>query len=358
MDRPAVDELLQRAALRELKSEWRRFNEVLFGGHMSPPLLALSPNLGTLGRWLPSRRTLELSVALVTEQPWTTVCEVLKHEMAHQFVSELLGRDHDPHGALFAKVCADRGIDPRASGLPAAADGPRHKVIERVAKLLALATSANEHEAQTAMNAAQRLMLDHNIASVAEQGTRTFVSRGLGEPSGRLEEARALIGVVLARFFFVEIIQMRVWLVREAKRATVLEVTGTPENVAMAEYVHDFLDRTASSLWSAHKKAHGIRGDRERRAYRAGVITGFMHKLTSERMTHQMRGLVWVGDPELNAHYRKRHPRIHTVRTGGSGDSDAREEGVAAGRTVVLSKGVEGGGGGGGARRALGDGRG
>lgn len=93
----------------------------------------------------------------------------------------------------------------------------------------------------------------------------------------------------------------------------------------MAEYVYAFLDWTADSLWQAHKRANGVRSDRDWRAFRAGVITGFEGKLSQERAGNAARGLVWVGDPELREHYRRRHPRLVTRTSGGYGDWDARE---------------------------------
>jgi len=358
MDVGSLTERLERAALHAVRDEWVRFNDDLFHGAMTVPAFALSFGARTLGRWIRDMRLIELDRALLFERPWTTVCEVLKHEMAHQFVSEILrAHDESAHGTAFRDVCAQRGIDAAATGVPEPEAGDsRHKVIERVAKLLALAASANEHEAHTAMNAAQRLMLEHNIASAAARGRR-FVSRELGVPTGRMEEARGLIGVVLSKHFFVQVIQVSVWRAAEGRSGSVLEVTGTPENVAMADYVYAFLDRTAESLWAEHKRKNRITRDSGRRAFRAGVISGFHVKLESERAGHAERGLIWVGDPELAAHYRRRYPRITTARGGGSGSREAREHGREAGRKIVLSRGVEGGGGGSGPRRMLGDGR-
>jgi len=337
---------LDRLALRELQTEWAIINLDLFAQRLRPVLLVLSEGTGTLGRWDHELRRLELDRALVFEQPWTLVREVLKHEMAHQFVSEVLEvHDETAHGAAFRGVCERFRIDPRAHGLPhadAAEDAPKSRVVERVAKLLALAASASEHEAQTAMNTAQRLMLEHNVAEAQRTG-RSFISRTLGEPSGRLEEARSYIGGLLMRHFFVESVELRVWMARQGRRGTVIEITGTPENVAMAEYVYTFLDRTAEALWGEHKRRQGIPGDRDRRAFRAGVIRGFRRKLESERAGHQEQGLVWVGDPALREHHRTRYPRLVHVRRGGSSGHEARRHGEAAGQTVVLHRPVEGG---------------
>ncbi|MBL8683505.1 MAG: DUF2786 domain-containing protein [Myxococcales bacterium] len=313
---------------------------------MRPPTFALIDSESALARWAHRTRTIELSRALVLGQRWTVVVEVLKHEMAHQFVDEvLLVRDETAHGPLFQKVCRERGIDARAAGLPDARHDvgvDRSVVLGRVAKLLALAQSPDEHEAQTAMKLAQKLMLEHNLSELEANVVRSYVSRELGEPMGKLEESVGLIGVVLREHFFVEVIQLRVWRPRQGSRGTVLEVTGTPENVSMAEYVYSFLHHTAEALWSQHKRAHEIKGDRDRRAYRAGVITGFLEKLRAEQRTNEEKGLVWVGDPALEKHYRARYPRISTVRTGGAGSAEARSQGHEAGRKLVLRKGVEG----------------
>ena len=55
---------------------------------------------------------------LVTEHPWTVVLEVLRHEMAHQYVDEVLGvHDETAHGPTFQAVCEARAIDGRAAGV-------------------------------------------------------------------------------------------------------------------------------------------------------------------------------------------------------------------------------------------------
>ena len=66
------------------------------------------------------------------------------------------------------------GVDARASGVPdaAPADAVEVKVVERIARLLALAESPNRHEAEAAMAAAQRLMLKHNLDAAALRALR------------------------------------------------------------------------------------------------------------------------------------------------------------------------------------------
>jgi hypothetical protein len=118
----------------------------------------------------------------------------------------------------------------------------------------------------------------------------------------------------------------------------VLEVTGRPENLAMAEYVHGFLLRAAESLWEAHKQQRGIQGNSDRRVYMAGVMRGFADKLRSERKSAEATGLVWVGDPRERRYFQRRHPRVRAQHYGNSTNSQAGQHGRAAGRELVLNR--------------------
>jgi hypothetical protein len=275
------------------------------------------------------------------------VVEVLKHEMAHQFVHEVLGRtEESAHGPAFQNLCELLGIDPSAAGMPSG-DGKSDedtRVLGRIAKLLALAESANVHEAQAAMSAAQRLMLKYNLESVADpRRAHAYGFRHLGKPTGRVTEAERLLGTILGSHFFVEVIWVPVYRAAEGKRGSVLEACGTPANLEMAAYVHAFLTHTSEQLWREHKRDKRIRGDRDRRTYLAGVMLGFLEKLNAQKVASKEQGLVWVGDSDLTDFYRKRHPRIVQVRHMGSRRTEAHHHGREAGRRIVLTKPVAGG---------------
>jgi len=272
---------------------------------------------------------------------------VLKHEMAHQFVHEVLGKtDETAHGPAFRDLCDRLGIDQSAAGMPRAeeTDDEAARVLERIAKLLALAESANVNEAQAAMSAAQRLMLKHNLESIG-QGRRphAYGFRHLGKPTGRVNEAERLLGSILGSHFFVEVIWVSVYRPSEGKHGSVLEVCGTPANLEMAAYVHAFLTHTSEQLWREHKRSKRIRGDRDRRTFLAGVMVGFLEKLNAQRVQNKEAGMVWVGDSDLEDYYRKRHPRISHIRHAGQRRTEAHHHGREAGRNIVLHKPVTGG---------------
>lgn len=335
---------LERLTLRALRDAYGELNYGFFKRRLRPPVLELSDSTACLGRWVSALRTLELSRQLVLRHDWGTVLEVMKHEMAHQFVDEVLGiSDEASHGQVFRQVCADRGIDPRASGVPSVARvAPGGSpVLERVAKLLALAESPNVHEAQAAMAAAQRLMLKHNIDSVANGAGHSYAFRHLGAPTGRVSEHERILALIVGDHFFVQAIWVPVWRPIAGKRGSVLEVCGTLENVELAEYVHGFLSETAERLWRDYKRARRIGANAERRTYLSGVMAGFRTKLDDQHRRQKREGLVWVGDGDLERYFRQRHPRVRWIRHACGQRSDAYAHGHEAGRSIVLHRSVK-----------------
>jgi hypothetical protein len=333
---------LEVALVRELRSAYAQANDVYFGGRLKPATLELVASRTTLGRWVAGTRTIEISRGLVVERPWAAVIEVLKHEMAHQYVLEVLGEsEQTAHGPAFRDACARLGIDARASGVPeVGADPGEDKVVERIARLLALAESPNRHEAEAAMAAAQRLMLKHNLDAVASRQRPNYAHAHMGKPTGRVAEHERIVAMILGKHFFVEAIWVPVYRPLEGKRGSVLEICGTRSNLAIAEYVHGFLHATAERLWQEHKQAQAIASDRDRRSFLAGVMVGFADKLARQDAASKREGLVWVADADLTSFFRRRHPHVRHVHHSGPRRSDAWAHGRAAGRQIVLHRPV------------------
>jgi hypothetical protein len=329
---------LEAALLRELRAAYDWENDARFRARLKPPVLALADVASRHGAWVRATRRLELSRTLVLERSWPEVIGVLQHEMAHQFVDEVLGEhDETAHGATFQRICEERGIDGKAAGSPVPVAGVEvDRILDRIRKLLALAGSANQNEGEIAMRRAHELMLRHNIEHAAQ---RTYEVRHLGDPHKRGSRVEADIAGLLAAFFFVKVIRIPVYLPREGKRGGVYEIAGTHANVEMASHVYAFLLATSARLWDEHRRDH--RG-RDRLSYQCGVVRGFAEKLKAERTELVGTGLVWRGDTQLDDYYHQRNPRISTrsrsVRLDG-----AHAAGREAGRSVVLHKPVHNG---------------
>ncbi|PRQ03740.1 SprT-like family protein [Enhygromyxa salina] len=341
---------LEAKLAKRLLYEWNAINYTYFKEALRQPVLRLSDTRQRLGQWHGELRSLEVSRTLVLERPWAEVVEVLKHEVAHQFVDECLAVEETAHGPAFRSVCERLGIDGRATASPVAGepdDDPATRTVARIRKLLALAQSPNQHEAEAAATAARRLMLKFNIevdqSETREPEGRRYGYRHLGRPSGRIFEHDRRLAVILTTYFFVEGLWIPVYRPLEGKRGSVFEICGLEANLIMAEHVHAFLTATAARLWSEYKRETGRSSNRDRQAFLAGVMKGFAAKLAAQSVQFQEQGLIWVPGAELGAYFRRRYPRVQTVRRGGARRNEAYSEGHRAGRDIVLSKPVESG---------------
>lgn len=334
---------LETKLVRRLFSEWENLNWSLFGNVLRAPLIQLLRAETRLGEWRSRERTLALSRHEVLSRPWVETLEILKHEMAHQFVDEILGGEPEPHGPRFRSTCASRGIDAAAvqrGERPASETRQEDRVITRVRKLLALAESSNQHEAELAASTAQRIMMKFNVdlEAHAPADANACSSLWLGAPTGRVQAHERRLACILIEFFFVQGIWISVYRPLEGKNGTVLEICGRPENLQMAEFVYAFLLRTTERLWAEHKRVHAVSSDRDRRNFLAGAMEGFASKLAEQRKDARREGLVWVGGSAAEAHLHRRYPRMTTSRHTEDRGRAGYAEGKSAGREIVLSR--------------------
>lgn len=336
----ALDNLL----LQALQQAWHSSNADFFHGVLRSPVLTLDDTRARLGQWHGGTRTLSLSRPLVRERSWRVVREVLKHEMAHQYVDEILGvRDESAHGPRFLHVCAERHIDARATGVHEEHAGSAHerdddaRVMRRVQKLLALAGSSNAHEAEAAANAAQRLMLEHNIAARG-RGPRVYASRALSAPTTRLYVHERLLSGLLGRYFFVDVVIAQAYLPERGRHGSFVEASGTNDNLAMAEWIFGFLLAAAERACRAQVDGGALSG-RDRLRFLAGFMSGVGDKLARESNKASAEGLVWIGDPDLKDYVRTQYPRLYSTRVR-TAVNEAHARGRAAGNDVVIARPV------------------
>ena len=307
---------------------------------MRPPCLLLDHATRRLGCWESQTRTLRLSADLVHGEPWQVVIEVLRHEMAHQYVDEVL-RVHDEtaHGPVFQKVCVERAIDGRAVGRPSM---PEEVVgiLRKVEGLLSLAESDNEHEAKSAMSMAHRLLRKHNICLAEHSHVDRYGFQQVSPVRGRFSAHEKILAGILGQHFFVQPIWVVAYDRERGARGRALELCGRPENLEIAAHVYGFMLKTCERLWAAHKKRHGISSNRDRRRYMQGVMMGFNDRLGGEASKCEELGLVWVGDANLDHWVGRRYPHVRAGRRTTIRTTEAWQEGRNAGRNVVWRKPV------------------
>jgi hypothetical protein len=328
-----------------LFQEWDWFNVNFLKGALRPPVIEISPHRSRLGQWSRETRTLAISAHHVEADPWVAVIETLRHEMAHQYAHEVLGAGSEAaHGKAFEHACQVLRVTSAATGSGAeSVDDPvareRQRILGRVEKLLALGESPNPHEAELAVARARQLLLEYNLSDL-DLEVRHFEARRIGSVTLRKHLYEALLANVLLEFFFVRSIWVGTYDARKDKAGKVLEIHGTATNLDMAEYVHSYVSALLPGLWERQKQAKGIRGNRRRLEFYAGVISGFNAALRRENEVLEERALVWKGDPALDTHFRWRYPRTESSSYGSGNRGESFAEGVAEGERVRIRKPV------------------
>lgn len=345
----ALHAQLRTAWTRKLVMWWQHYNTLYLQDALRLPVMRLGEGLSTLGYWQREQRTLTISQEHIARDAWLAVMDTLRHEMAHQYVDEVLQvRDEEPHGASFRSACEKLRCSPRAQARGEDLDGEEtgdDRILRLLQKVLSLANSPNENEAQAAMQKAHQLLMKYNIDLVALDQKRRFEMRNLGEVKGRHTSAELWMGSLLGRFFFVEVLWVQSYDAQRDQLGTVMQIYGTPENLDMALYVYDYLTRVLDELWRLYREDRQIKNNRERQRYFAGVLAGFYQKLESqEQNLAQSEALVWRGDVQLQAYFRYMNPHVQTRKGGGVRMTEAYQAGVQDGQNVVIHRPVERGG--------------
>ncbi|MBW2708327.1 MAG: DUF2786 domain-containing protein [Deltaproteobacteria bacterium] len=350
-----IQESLERRILHGLSCEWDTALWVLpssYEDQMQKPLFAIQDMKTQWGYWSGKNREIVMSRSLVLEHSWNAVRQVLKHEMAHQFAEEVLGACHEPpHGTRFKEACYHLRADSAASGNfrlldeRALKDSRNHedKMMVRIKKLMSLAQSRNQHEAEAAMTKAHELVDKYNIDLVRLGKDRAFVSLFLGEPMLRRFREEHRLAYLLGQFYYVCGLWVSAYVMEKGKMGRVLEISGTEKNVQIASYVYDFVNRFIEFQWREYNKNRGL--NRYRRTdFALGVLKGFEKKLNSQseqRASATGCGIVKVEDPLLKKYAAYRYPHVKTNRGKPlRQDAKVRTAGEKAGRKLVISKGI------------------
>jgi hypothetical protein len=267
--------------------------------------------------------------------------DTLRHEMAHQYVDEVLKPgDEGPHGPAFKTACRRLRCLPRPeTSLKESGQPEEERIIRVLKKILSLAGSPNEHEAQAAVQKARYLLTKYSIDLVQFDRERHFDSRCLGQVKKRRMSYELWLASILNEFFFVEVLWAESYDALRGRSGSVLEIFGTTSNLEMAEYVYHCLLDLVDRLWEAYKIKNGIRLNRERQRYMAGVLEGFYRKLQEQETTlEKTHALVWKGDPRLQTFYRYLNPRVQKRYWGGASRTRIYEDGRLEGQRVTIRR--------------------
>ena len=310
------------------------------------------------GRWNPTLREISLSDKLLRQHPWWVVLEILKHEIAHQWVHEAAGSTDSGHGPSFHQAADLLGIAPwarQATGSIDQAIGPEAresdpqtvKIINRIAKLQALAGSSNENEAFLAVQRAKELKQKY-AADLAASAAASINYKVICHRSKINPQHQVRLTSLLVEFYDVDVVYIDLYNAETTTTYKALELLGDQTSLEIAEYVYYFLWNQLPLLWKQYKKTAAPGANR--RSYYMGVLTGLRRKLREEEQRQkapgESAGLTLVSGDELTLERRsfvqKRFPRLRTDSRAGSAlrDNKGFEAGLRSGRELSLRAGI------------------
>jgi hypothetical protein len=341
-------------------------------------ILDVRPLEGRWGRWNPDGRVIEISEKLLDQTRWLPAKGIMGHETAHQIVHDLyplLAQNEPPHGPCFIRVCRRMELDPYYWRASMDFDGPGSQppcplgpdpedeelkpVLEKVKKLLALASSENTNESALALSAAERLLARYSIdMDRVERAPEDEPYRRMRIPiHGRAGLRHSLILNIMTEYFGMDAVYTWNYDPSTGEDAKEVELLGRPMNLAMGEYVWAFLNERCETLWEAYRpmaRVHGEKGLGAKNAFVNSLLRAFSDKMAEGRRNEPIkdrsgqspaskalasRGTVAERDAGLAAYKKSIYPRLSSTRHtsyASSQSPNAAGAGAKAGRELSI----------------------
>lgn len=217
---------------------------------------------------------------------------IIRHELAHYLAFLKYGHDPKPHGWTFKSFCQSVGWGEEISAATICLEDSEHSysaevsnTFRKVQKLMALATSSNQNEAEQAMIKSQQLLLKHNVEleslsyAGAEDEEKIFLKRILKQ---KKSDAKMQAIARILNTFFVSTIY------NHCQHFTYLEIVGSFVNLEIAEYVASVLQHELDRLWNQAKKQHSyLKGLVAKNSFFLGVAKGYCDKIEALKSSYQ-----------------------------------------------------------------------
>lgn len=349
-----------------LQQLYREYEEICLSHdvQLRTPIFEITDSLKIYGCWQAATGILCLSRHLILHHSWSVTLQVLKHEMAHQLCSQWHGEIGAAHGQTFQMACDRLGVLPefRRPGVVVpemvAAAVTRSELSEngrrclaKIEKLLALGRSANEHEAALAMEKANELLEKYQLHGLGEEREHRYAGVVIDRKKKKIAGYQRHICAILQEFFFVRVVLSGLYDPGRNETFKTIELFGTRENVAIAEYCCHFLENRLALLWSVNRARFRGAVRTEKNSYFLGVLRGFHLQLREQRRSrteespqpHGTGALILAEEQRLASYVGMHYPRLRKVSTKGARIyGTTYNEGMEAGRQLTLNEGVTG----------------
>lgn len=249
-------------------------------------------------------------------------------------------------------------------------------VIDRIAKLRALATSDNQHEAETAAALAEKLIQEHRLSEADLDATSARPDEPIEEDNGSLFDfgfqlpkwewsLASDLGRLYGIAFWVDQKQVKCDVYPYTKSGQCLRIVGRRSDVEILRYQYAFLsleiERLTQAWASSHKFARG-EARTMMNSYRLGAVKGVIDAMREasatamgeSQATGSSAAMVLVDRYKLSTQFMNAK---HNLRSRGGSksnlDYNAYGEGKSAGGRIHQGAALSGGG----SHRVLGSGK-
>lgn len=204
------------------------------------------------------------------------------------------------------------------------------KIVDRIRKLFALATSPNEAEAALAMAKAHEMLKQYNLALADVQGgEKPDVQQVVVERGGKFSGWRADLLDAVARSNYC----CMTWCSMRGSYA--MRLFGREANVAVAQETFAYLAETVERLGRKAGNYRGVNAD----SYRRGMVQRLSERLRAMMIQEnkECTALVPVAS-EAHEAAKAAFPKLKTASTGSGSDVFSAARGYRDGDNVSLNR--------------------
>jgi hypothetical protein len=270
-----INQTVKHILSREIRLQVGR--ERFYGRHGSsyPINIVIYNNMKMLGYFDPNFYELGFHECLMHTRQ---LHNIIRHELAHYMTFINCGKYIQPHGPEFRAFCDRMNWGEEVFRATVCLEGGQNvapaeesAIFRKIQKLLALATSSNQHESEQAMIKSQQLLLKYNVdAKSIDNEEKMFLKRILKQT--KKDAKMSAIAKILETFFVTTVYH-------RGGEFIYLEILGTAVNIDIAAYVADVLQGEMDRLWQLAQQKGRLRGTVAKNSFFFGLAKGYCDKI-------------------------------------------------------------------------------
>lgn len=318
-----------------------------YGGYNYPLTVVVFENSKIYGYFEPFSYQIGINKNLMYLAKRPILKDIIRHELAHYITYLKYGREARDHGPEYRETCREFGWDERVwkrnislevENEKITGDLERERIIERIKKLLSLASSDNIHESEMATLKANQLLIQYNLKQLEIENSNddetVYVKRVL---KGKKNSSKYQAIFDILKTFYVSPVY------NYGKGGFYLEVVGSKLNVEMADYVASFLDNEFERLWKIERKNNSLSGIRDKNSFMVGLKNGYLSKLQAGVTSQWCKSSLVKMEQSLEKKLHIVYPRLSSINRGGTTiNNHALELGKNAGSKIQIRRGLKG----------------